>query len=836
MKAWPKILPLLVLTAGFLVVPKCVAVDFPGPLPGKAESSIKDGVLTLGNSDLSVSWKLDGETIHPLEVFNKLTGKRYDQSGAELFRLGLKPAPVQKGVVVGIRLEEKRVVALGSKDGVNWTELDSYPRSEFQGEPKVVRLGKMNLKAETRSHAGEAGAMGESFFTEFSLAKSGGMDADYIFNTNANRTATREYAFPSGTKLVSCRIDRGTDQGMSWAPALALVWEEGKKFLLIGLRENGPVFNVTTAAGEQMLGRKVDELPALDVLSSGFKLEGAPIMLEIKALPKGVRRAEKSAGVGFEADMISAGGIRAHWHAELRDESSYVRQQVDFSTVDKSTPLFAMQLLDIREPNLETIGKVPGCPVAGNGMFFGVEMPGAQNKVEEAGAQIGLACQLTLSKDQSYSFGTVQGVVPEGQLRRGFLYYVERERARPSSPFLHYNCWYDLGFSADAAKIIDVVNHFNQEMMVKRGVEVRSYLVDDGWDDPSQGMWSEDTSKYPGGFAALSKKLADKNAHLSIWISPLGGYGYQPERRDDARKKGIIPKDADLDLAYPGYKKWFEERCLQLMREDGVNGFKWDKAGDGVSPHFMALLDVARHLRNENPSVFINVTVGTWPSPFWLKHVDSTWRNGSGDVGWAGKGDDREQWLTFRDGYCRALFVQNSPLYPLNSIMAHGIVHGRYFQGERVSKAGKDLKNEARSYFAIGSSLQELYLTPSMMTPKAWDDVADAARWARENADVLADSHWVGGDPLKLQVYGYASWSKRKGELMIRNPDDKEQVVDLDAAVVFELPGGASKKYLLRAPYQDQRVQSLEMEAGVSVRLSLKPFEVLVWDAYPQTP
>ena len=66
------------------------------------------------------------------------------------------------------------------------------------------------------------------------------------------------------------------------------------------------------------------------------------------------------------------------------------------------------------------------------------------------------------------------------------------------------------------------------------------------------------------------------------------------ERTADAQKMGLIPAGAPLDLAYPRYKEWFQNRCLQLMREDGVNAFKWDKAGDGVSPHFMALLDIAR--------------------------------------------------------------------------------------------------------------------------------------------------------------------------------------------------------------------------------------------------
>ncbi len=143
------------------------------------------------------------------------------------------------------------------------------------------------------------------------------------------------------------------------------------------------------------------------------------------------------------------------------------------------------------------------------------------------------------------------------------------------------------------------------------------------------------------------------------------------------------------------------------------------------------------------------------------------------------------------------------------------------------------LKNEARSYFAIGSSLQELYLTPSLMTPQAWDDVADAAKWAQANADVLVDSHWVGGDPLKLQVYGYASWNPRKGTLMLRNPDDQPQSFLLDAQTVFELPAGAAKNYSLQSPYADQRVQTLSLEAGQPQSITLEPFEVLVFDARP---
>jgi hypothetical protein len=454
-------------------------------------------------------------------------------------------------------------------------------------------------------------------------------------------------------------------------------------------------------------------------------------------------------------------------------------------------------------------------------------MPGAENAVTDAGARIGFACRLALSADQSYQFGSVVGVAAADQMRRSFLYYIERERARPSSPFLHYNCWYDFAQNVTAAKLLDAAQQIDEQLGKKRGVTVQSYLIDDGWDNSRSSFWQEDPKKFPGGFAALHQKMGD--AHMSIWISPLGGYGERPLRTAAAKKLGLIPEDAQLDFSYPKYKQWFEDRCTQLMREDGVNAFKWDKAGDGVSPHFMALLDVARHLRTVNPKVFINVTVGTWPSPFWLNHIDSTWRNGSADVGWAGKGDDREQWITYRDGYIHRLFVQQGPLYPLNSIMAHGVVLGRCYQGARVAKAGPNLRNEVRSYFAIGTSLQELYLTPSLMNDQGWDDVAASAKWAQENADVLVDSHWVGGDPLKLEPYGYAAWSPKKCTLMIRNPDDSAKTISLDAATVFDLPSAAPKKYVLKSAYADQRVQGLELSAGEAKSVELRPFEVLVF-------
>jgi hypothetical protein len=831
-------------TFGFLLsVFACqgAEVKFPGPQPGPAQASGNDSGFTLENAVLSATWKAAGGTLRPVRLTNKLTGQSFDQTGAELFRLALEPERGQtNGIRVAVRLLDDKVVALASKDAVAWVELASFPRADFPGEPKLVRIGKMNLEAQSKGYPGDLGSAGEGVISDLEPASL--TTNRFAFAARAHQAATTEYPFPTGAKLIGCRIDKGTDQGMSWAAALALVWEEGRRFLLVGVREKAPVFNITTASGERIQPASLVAYPALGLSASAFHLAGPPRLTEVAAQPGGVRLAEKFAGRALEAELISQAGIRARWHAELREDANYIRQTVELAAPQRAVPLFGVELADLRVPEPKTIGSAPGCPVAAGGMFFGVEIPGAQNALSGSGARIGFGCKLELSPAQSYKFGVVAGVAPAGQLRRAFLCYVERERARPSRPFLHYNCWYDLGFSLNEASLVEVAKAFDQELVRKRGVPVLSYLADDGWDDPRKGLWVENSDKFPQGFRGLKAGLDSLGTHLGVWISPLGGYGGAEERTAQARNLGLIPETGQLDLSYPRYKQWFQSRCLQLMREDGVNAFKWDRAGEGVSPHFMALLDVARTLRQENPEVFINVTVGTWPSPFWLNHVDSTWRNSSpGDVGWAGKGRnptnqfDRERWLTFRDGYCRQCFVTLSPLYPLNSVMHHGVVHGRNFQGGSIGQSNPpDLKNEARSYFANGAMLQELYLTPSLMTADAWDHVAEAAKWAHANVDVLIDAHWVGGDPLRLEPYGYAAWCPRKGTLMVRNPNDQPQDIALDAATVFELPAGAPRRFALSSPYRDQRIQNLLLEAGQPRNLRLEPFEVLVFDASPE--
>ena len=54
--------------------------------------------------------------------------------------------------------------------------------------------------------------------------------------------------------------------------------------------------------------------------------------------------------------------------------------------------------------------------------------------------------ELPLRAGHTLTLSSVIGISREGQLRRDFLAYVERERAHPYRTFLHYNSWYDIGY------------------------------------------------------------------------------------------------------------------------------------------------------------------------------------------------------------------------------------------------------------------------------------------------------------------------------------------------------------------------------------------------------
>ncbi len=579
------------------------------------------------------------------------------------------------------------------------------------------------------------------------------------------------------------------------------------------------------------------------ISAQDLRLAGPAKVVELAPRPDASGAAERLPGkaITVEAEDASS-GLRVTWRALLRDGSNYVRQEVSLAATKTEIAISEVRLIDWNLPQAHVAGTVPGSPVVAGGIFAGFEHPLARCAVGGERVRCTLERRLPLQPGVPVTYSSVIGVAPSSQLRRAFLYYLERERAHPYRPFLHYNSWYDLGYFSkyEEAGALERVNAFGTELNQRRGVKLDSYLFDDGWDDPAT-LWKFNAG-FPDGFARVQHAAEQYGAAPGVWMSPWGGYGKPRQERISAgRAVGYEIVDNGFALSGPKYYRLFRDTCLEMIRRYGVNQFKFDGTGNAnrVVPgsEFDSDFDAAIHLigelRAEKPDLFVNLTTGTFPSPFWLRYADSIWRGGE-DHSFAGVGSSRQRWITYRDADTYERVVLNGPLYPLNSLMLHGLIYARFAKG-LDSDAGHDFRNEVRSYFGSGTQLQEMYLSPALLTKTDWDDLAEAANWSRANAAVLVDTHWMGGDPAQLEVYGWAAWSPQKGILVLRNPSDKPQSIALDVARAFELPVTAPRVFRAHSPWKNDAAQAaVLLRAGQPHTFSLQPFEVLALDVTPR--
>ena len=547
--------------------------------------------------------------------------------------------------------------------------------------------------------------------------------------------------------------------------------------------------------------------------------------------------------MALDADLADAStGLKVHWRALMRDGTSYVREELTFETAS-DLDLARVTLIALELPQAYVAGRVAGSPLIWGNAFFGFEHPLAEADVAYGQATISLRRVLPLRGGVPVTYSAVIGVLPAAQQRRGFAAYLENERAAPFRTFLHYNSWYDIGYftpytEADALGAIEACG---EHLVRARGVRMDSFLFDDGWDDHAH-LW-QFSKDFPRGFVPLREAAERLGAGVGVWLSPWGGYDKpRLERLAAARAAGYETDDQGLALSGPKYYALFHEATQRLLREDGVNQFKIDGTGspDKVTPgsafdsDFAAAIALIADLRRLKPDLFINLTTGTWPSPFWLRSADSIWRGGE-DHSFGGTGSNRQRWITSRDSDTYGGIVRLGPLYPLNSLMLHGIIYARHAHGLDADP-NDDFGDEVHSYFATGTGLQELYISPQLLSERDWDTLAEAARWARTRAAVLRDSHWVGGDPALGEVYGWASWVPGRAVLALRNPSGAPQSLTLTLKRVLELPPGEAAVWVATPAFaMGARAATRTLRADQASRIGLKPYEVVVMDLVPQS-
>lgn len=505
-------------------------------------------------------------------------------------------------------------------------------------------------------------------------------------------------------------------------------------------------------------------------------------------------------------------------------------------------------------------------PIASKGeITFSLPVRTAEKKEatpDGAGSQLAQGLwsrNTTLQPGEVWDVSSVLGIFAPGQQRRSFLAYLERERVMPYRPFIHYNSWYELNINrnndSDPAKrmteaqCLDVLKDWQEQFFQKRGMTIDAFVWDDGWDE-FNSLW-DFHKMFPQGFKRVDAAAGKQKAGIGAWLGPVGGYGASKGKRlAHWNVKHPDNKIGNFQLSNKEYFDAFVGRCGQMVKDYNMKYFKFD----GISTHFHAkgpgneedaegILRVLTALRKKKEDLYINCTVGTWASPFWFRYADSVWRQ-ENDFGTIGAGDSRDKWITYRDRLVHEVFVEGSPLMPINSMMTHGLMVTKFGPPACMPRDPENVKKELRCATACGTSLQELYVDRDLMNAHdgvLWDELAKGIKWIRRNADVLDDVHWVGGNPWNRDtregsVYGWAAWNRDKATLALRNSSDQEKSLTATLRSILDIPRNVKGGITFKDSYDDQRALALEGFSGKPVDIdkeltfTLKPFEVLVYE------
>ena len=578
--------------------------------------------------------------------------------------------------------------------------------------------------------------------------------------------------------------------------------------------------------------------------SSDLKMIDAPVIEGAPVSPGSSKAADHTPGRQVRIELEDASAkLHISWRAILREGANYIRQEVTLKSQQQPFALTRIELIDAVIPGAVVSGNVKGSPVTAGTWFFGFEHPLSDCRVRSNRVSCWLPRELPLLAGQSVTYSSVIGVAHAVELRRDFLKYVELERAHPYRTFLHYNSWYDLGYfdRYNEQGAVAVVQSFGDQLTKQRGVKLDSFLFDDGWDDPAT-LWKFNPG-FPDGLAKVTQTAEGYGAAPGIWLSPWGGYDKPKQQRlASARAQGFETNEGGFALSGPKYYRYFRDTCFEMIDKYRVNQFKFDGTGNAnevikgsdFDSDFDAAIHLIGELRAKKPDLYVNLTTGTYPSPFWLLYADSIWRGGE-DHSFAGVGSNRQRWITYRDSQIYRWVVEEGPLFPMNSLMLHGLIYARHAQ-RLGSDPGHDFPDEVHSYFGTGTQLQEMYITPSLLSTQDWDVLAEAAKWSRDNAQTLKDSHWIGGDPVRLEVYGWASWSPAKGIVTLRNPSDRQQDFTTTLAALLELPADSTPSYAARSPWKAESAAStLNISVKEQHTFHLQPFQVLTLVLVPSS-
>jgi len=584
---------------------------------------------------------------------------------------------------------------------------------------------------------------------------------------------------------------------------------------------------------------------------------------------------------GHEAEELDRGGrvlhldfrhegdsLRARLSYRLEPGDFFIRRRLSFSDPEdrghflhRTWPLAC----SVRAPGGLNVVKAGGFgqPAAlgcrAGGAFFGVEYPAADNGAAvEAGTAMVRCGQLVgqrIGPQWVAGEWAVQGLTPDAYLRCWFHRYLDDVRVAPLRPYTLYNSWYDLRAPEMVEYEANVMNgqnierimaSFRRHLLEPYGVGLDAFVLDDGW-DIYRSDWVLRDEQFPEGLAPVARSLDGDGTELGIWFGPTGGYSHRDWRLEWMRAEGYETVGDQLCLAGEHYRQLFEKRVTDLVVDHDIGYFKWDGIQFSCSEpdhgHPVGLysrravletvIDLCRAVREKKPDIFLNVTSGTWLSPWWVGHADTIWMQGY-DYGYADVPSisRRDRAITYRDCVLHDGLVKNDFWFPMANLMTHGIIKGDLQKLGGEAEPLDKFTDNALLYVARGVSMYELYVSPDLLSAGEWKAIAESLLWAEDRFEVLDDTVAIGGDPAKREPYGYAHFEGDRGILALRNPFAENHVMEVTLSPALGLDPGATDLVLERV-YPTRLIEPALFMSGLTLHLELQGYETAVYEIFP---
>lgn len=579
-----------------------------------------------------------------------------------------------------------------------------------------------------------------------------------------------------------------------------------------------------------------------------------------------------------ELDLIFKGARRVPLEVrltyKLEPDEFYVRRKLAVRATAASSPsaqpdhhflrwlwpersVFSGQISVIKpggfgQPVAFTFGKA--------GAFFGLEYPSSNNKIRATGNEnyeisCGQEIGLLMADSWIESEWVVEGLSPDVSVKTWFAKYIDKIRVAQLKPYILYNSWYDLRApeyvriperSLTENNVLKTIESFQKRMFEKRCLSLDAFVLDDGW-DIYQSDWILNKDQFPNGLAPLVAALKPMGTKLGIWIGPIGGYSNRKLRIEYMKSHGYEVTGDQMCLAGTNYKALLKKRVTDFVRNGSVGYFKWDgiqfscsEPDHGHLPDIYsrravmeAVIDLCRSVRAENRDVFLNITSGTWLSPWWLKHANTIWMQGA-DYGYSDVPSIslRDSAMTYRDSVLHFDLIDQNFWFPIANLMTHGIIKGHLqMLGGREETLDK-FTSEVLFYFARGIAMWELYISPDLLTDKEWDALAAGICWAKDRFDLLSSTEMIGGDPDKLEPYGYAHFKEKRGILAVRNPGIEPKILTVSLSPSFGLCSEA-ENLVLEKIYPARWISTKLFASESSLEIPLQGYETAIYELYP---